>query len=630
MKKIHALQKCFSAEKIAAFLNPNWIWLIVWLIFGAVVSGYNKFDFLWDFENYHLYNPWKALDSAGYQVYTPLGAINSFFNPMPDMPLYLLIKHFNDYPTLIYAIQGLWFGALLFIFHKTVLLFFDKKTYRDIICTILAMAIGITGQATWFQAGSSTNEVQIAFFVILGMYYMFKMQKYPHKQSIKGFFLSGLILGIALGLKQTSLPYSFGAGIAMLVFYKNLQRPIPFIGAFILGGFISSIVLYGPTMYANYMEYGNPIMPFMNGLFQSPYYGTNSFQDRRYIPNLDEFLYYPFVWEGRAAEIVFHDWRGKIFYGLVLCTLAYALIYYIIKRKPIPFFQSILNSYICVYMLVAYILWSLLFSIFRYLIPMELLFAIYMVYAMNKFIFRMYKFKWLLIVQIAVFELLMFEFLSVPTHWNWGTLKFERSEQYLFMERVTLPPNTLVKFYNLPTGILAPLLARNNPKFKVVAYIDEGFGMKIDFTERHKFKEIRDNVVANHKGPVVIFGVGDITAELLRKSNLKHTNPNTTVDDYYQIDRNRAFSRQMHFRRVMRRYHAGDHRLSVDIDSVTRFATEPLDINKSYKPNNEELFGMFCRRLRTNFYNKRYVICMPEEWKDLMTNPAFNQQIDPE
>ena len=630
MNLLKLIQNKLSAQNIAAFLRCNPFWLIAWLIFGAIVSGVNKFEFLWDFENYHFYNPWKLLDAgSNYEIYTPLAATNAFFNPLPEIPLYLLVKYFNEYPTFIYAIQGLWFGALLFVFHKIALLFFEPKNYRNIVCFILTVSIAATGQATWFQAGSSTNEVQIAFFIMWGLYHVLKLEKYQDKQTSTSFFGAGILLGIGLGLKQTSLPYAFGAGIAMIVFYKNLKQPFKFIAMFTLGGFIGCLAVFGPTMYHNFSEYGNPFMPFLNRIFQSPYYDIHSFQDRRYIPSLIEFLYYPFVWETRAAEIIFHDWRSKIFYGIMLAFLLYALVYRIVKKERTPFFNSVLNNYTCVFMLVAYVLWSALFSIFRYVIPLEMLFAVFIVYAMNECLFSIYRFKWLLIVQIAVFEVLIYEFLSVPTHFNWGSLTHLRQDEFLHMETVKLPPNTLIKFYNLPSGILPPMLARNNPSFKAVGYVDEGFGINIDFVERTKFKEIRDEVVKNHKGPVVIFAVGDITAEILRKNNYKYGTAHPVVEGYYTIDQARSEARYRHFKRVSRRFDAGDHRLLVDLDSVRRFAKEPLSIYKSYKPDNNELFQMYCRPLRTNFTNKRYVVCVPSKDKDKILNPAYNNLLSP-
>ena len=603
-----------TATETFKLLSDNYIWLSVWLIFGSVMCMLTQFDFLWDFENYHLYNPWYWFDSKGYDVYTPLGTINSFLNPLPDTPLYFLTKWFNNYTIIIYAFQGLWFGGLIFLFHKTALLYFEHKGYRNILLFMLTMAIAITGQATWFQAGTSTNETQIAFFAMWGIYLVLRQERYPELRSVMNYFWAGLVFGIGLGLKQTSLTYAFAIGFTMIAFYKNYNHPIKFIGSFILGGFIGVMSIYGFVLYKNYVDYGNPVMPFLNTWFKSEYYDNLNFQDRRHIPiNFWEFLYYPYIWETRAAEIYYQDARGWVFYTLSWLFALYAIGYYIIKHKRVEFFDSHLNRFTTVYMFLSYIIWTLFFSIFRYLIPMEMFFAIFFVKAMDKLLFRYYR-QWLVIFQIVAVQILLYSFLSVPTHHSWGRMQYLRQDKFLDMEKIILPPNTLVKFYNLPIGFIAPLLARDNPHFKAVAYIDQAFGMNTDFTERNKFAEIRDKVVSEHKGPVVYFAVGDITAEILEKTDIVHSPNFKHFSELEKVDTRKAISRARHFQHVVDNYEAGHHRMTVALEDAKKLA-QPDFTKKSYKLNNEELSRMYCRKLRVNANNKRFVVCVPEELK---------------
>ena len=604
-----------TAKSVYEFLSDNVIWLSLWLIFGSVMCMITQYDFLWDFENYHLYNPWYWFDSKGYEVYTPLATINSFANPLPDTPLYFLTKWFNNYTTIIYAFQGLWFGGLIFMFHKTALLYFDKDGYRNILLFVLTMAIAITGQATWFQAGSSTNETQISFFVMWGLYLFLRQERHPELRSAMNYFWSGLVFGIALGLKQTSLTYSFAIGFTMIVFYKNYQNPIKFISMFILGGFIGTISTYGFVLYKNYVDYGNPIMPFLNTVFQSEYYDNVNFQDRRHLPvDFWEFLYYPYVWEERAAEIHYEDSRGWIFYTLSWMFALYAIGYYIVKRKRVEFFDSYLNRFTTVYMVFSYIVWTLFFSIFRYLIPMEMFFAIFFVKTMDKLLFTYYR-QWLIIFQMSLTQILLYEFLTVPSHHSWGKMSYLRKEQFLKMEKIVLPPNTLIKFYNLPLGFIAPILARDNPHFKAVSYVDEVFGMSTDFIERNKFAEIRDKVVAEHTGPIVYFGVGDITAELLEKSKMAHSPDFTDYTQFSAVDKRRAKSRATFFSHVWDDYEAGIHRMTVNLADVKNLSQVKNYQDLSYKPSNKELSGMYCRRLFINANNKWFAVCVPNELK---------------
>jgi len=101
----------------------NFVQLLFFLILGGIVSLLTRYDVLWDLANYHYYNSWALFNDRWMYDIVP-GGINTFFNPLPDVPLYLLITFFNDYPNLVIFIQGLWAGAASFVFFKLITLFF--------------------------------------------------------------------------------------------------------------------------------------------------------------------------------------------------------------------------------------------------------------------------------------------------------------------------------------------------------------------------------------------------------------------------------------------------------------------------------------------------------------------------
>jgi hypothetical protein len=611
------MQKKISIFKISAtmvydFLHKSIFWLPFWLIFGAILSATQKYDFNWDFTNYHLYNPWRLLDGRNYAIYTPLATINSFFNPLIDVPLYLLIKYFNNYPTMIYAIQGLWFGGLIFVFQKITLLFFKDKSYRNIFCILLTMAVAITGQATLKQAGASTNEVPIAMLILIGVYHILKLQLYPDKQKISAFFISGLVMGLALGLKQTCLPYAFAVGFTLILFYKNLRQPYKFIGAFISGGFIGCITVYGYFLYDNFVNYGNPFMPFLNEYFKSEYFDVYNFQDRRFMPKLNEFLYYPYLWENRAAEINFTDKRGAIFYTLSWIFAIYAIGYYLLKHRKAPFFNSRLNSFTCVYMLISYLLWSALFSIFRYLIPLEMFFAIFIVKTCNALLFRYYN-KYTIVLQLVITELLFYTLLSVPHGANWGQMGYSKRHKFTDIQQLILPENTLIKFYNIPIGALAPLIAWNNPHFKAVIFVDEASGMHTDFTEHRKFAELRQRAINIHTGPVIYIFTGWTINYINRKIFLLQNKAEEADQALQDLEDQLAFEQQKHYKNVLLDYHKKSGREAIDEETVLRLLNG-ADKNNLLKnlPTNEELNNLDCRRLRNNL-NFNFMTCVPKE-----------------
>lgn len=211
----------------------SFLMLLFFCAIAVVISVINKFDFRWDFTNYHYYNPFAFFYNRLNFDIVP-GSVNTFFNPLIDIPLYLMVKYFNDNLNLIFAFQGMWFGLLLFVFYKIVLLFFDENKISNFFKVIVVMLIASTGQVTYFQIGSSTNEIQVALISFISLYMIFKMIKDVSLQKWYKFFISGIILGVGLGLKSTIVYVCVASGLSLILCYKYLEKPLKFILFFAL------------------------------------------------------------------------------------------------------------------------------------------------------------------------------------------------------------------------------------------------------------------------------------------------------------------------------------------------------------------------------------------------------------
>ena len=289
---------------------------VLLLIVGMFFSVNMKNENNWDFANYHYYNAFAFLHNRLNYDIVP-ASVNTFFNPLIDLPLYFYIQHFNDNVDLIYALQGIWGGLLLFVFYKIYLLFFKTESWIDYVFLGLALIISISGQATFYQIGASTNEIPIAFFMLWGFYILLKMVKFPLSQKIWKFFIAGLIMGIGLGFKQTSVTYCLAAGLSLIICRKYLNKPFKSIFYFALGGLLGYFVINGYFMYKYFVLYGNPFFPFLNGIFHSPYFDNFNYTDRRFIPSIEKFLIYPFLWnfsKYSVAETTYIDLRLTFVY----------------------------------------------------------------------------------------------------------------------------------------------------------------------------------------------------------------------------------------------------------------------------------------------------------------------------
>ena len=92
-----------------------------------------KYELLWDFANYHYYNPWAFLNGrVGYDI-AP-ASVNTYSNPLIEIPFYYMVKYLNDYPGVVSALQGMYFGILVFMVFKIAELFFLLRCF----CMVLS------------------------------------------------------------------------------------------------------------------------------------------------------------------------------------------------------------------------------------------------------------------------------------------------------------------------------------------------------------------------------------------------------------------------------------------------------------------------------------------------------------
>ena len=485
---------------VTKILFNNFFILSVFLLFGCVVCGINQYDYSWDFANYHYYNPFAFFYNRMNYDIVP-ASVNTFFNPLPDIPLFLMIEFFNDSPQLIFAFQGIWFGLLLFGFFKLLMLFWDCTTFKGILSAFMALVIAATGQATWFQAGSSTNEIPLAFFVVCSLYIILKMLKNSDAQSGTKFFVAGLVLGLALGLKPTIVFWCVAIGLSLILCYKYWNEPIKYILLFTFAGLLGYLITNGWWMYKMWVLFDNPFFPFLNALFKSEYFDDINYSDRRFIWSFPYNLLYPFVVGKTSSEIIFGDARMGVYYFLVMC--AFLRILFHPQKVVLCYKNEKIWFFLITVWVIAYVLWLQIFSIYRYIVVIEMIGALFFVKVMFSY---QTKSTVKFVLYYTLLNVVCFAFVSNYTGSKWSNYRSPQDKYYVSMEKIKLPENTLVKLYNFPSAAIIPLLAKNN-KFRALGYHHYNviYMRGSDFVERGRFRQIRDDIEKNHEGPVVVF-----------------------------------------------------------------------------------------------------------------------------
>lgn len=521
---------------VRRLFSSNYLWLFLFLVAGGCASLVLRYELLWDFANYHYYNPWAFLNDRWMYDIAPAG-INTFFNPLLDIPLYLLIQNFNDYPNFIIFIQGLWSGAAAFMAFQLAKIFFGFNTWKGRVQTFLAVAIGVTSWPFFMQIGTSTNEMPIALMVMFSWWLLFKEITSEKSINAKSFFISGLVLGAAAGLKLTAATYCVSTGISLILCYK-MFKPFPkLIGLFILGGIVGFLITNGFWMWRLWQTFENPVFPLLNNIFKSEWFDERSYRDDTYLPkDIWGYIFYPIYHAAakfRTDGEVVADYRGIITY-----FIAFGYIINYLRTKSIK--SSKLNIFLYVICFVSFLVWMISFSIFRYHIPISVLQGMIIVMAIFYFLTMRASLQQSLYISVCI--IILYSLLSTPYYSDdWGKYKkyysgsiniyssvwpelqqdysyIEKHPQFtklIDMENISIPDNTLLQLYDMPSAALLPMLNINNT-IRGVSMSIQGFNKEGETFDKTKWMEYKKEIVSSHKGNKIVLIAAD--AQIIAKN----------------------------------------------------------------------------------------------------------------
>ncbi len=492
--------------------KKNFVLLFFFLIAGGTLSTYLKYELLWDFANYHYYNPWAFLNGrVNFDV--AVAGLNAFFNPLPDVPLYLLIKYFNNYPDFIYFVQGMWFGALAFTYAKIISLFFDFQRPKGKILSVITFLIGITSWSCFMQIGTSTNEIPLAFLVLTGLYLLLK-QFSVSIQSLTALGISGFVLGMAMGLKLTNVTYCIASGISLILFYRKLQRPLAALFWFSFSGVAGFLIVNGFWMKEMWEHFQNPFFPFANEIFKSEYMEQQNFSDRNYVPiSICELLFFPFKFNHSEGSAFIADYRLAFSCIIFVAYLIYLLIGKV-RGKDITRKTDMKLIFLMVWVLTAYIFWVNVFTILRYAVPIFLMLSIFIV---KSGAFCLPRRQSLQIVYFSIVNILIFQFVMTPYFSQpWGYRKDITSEKkensynrFVYVEHVNIPENSLILMYSNRTSAILPYWGQDKKRIRGIKIAQSFYLVKTaqgdkDFFEYNKkWKKYKEDVIREHKGPKI-------------------------------------------------------------------------------------------------------------------------------
>ncbi len=458
-------------EKIESFLIA--LFALGFALASALWLGQ---DASWDLRNYHFYNPYAWLQNRANIDIAP-AQLQSYFHPFADTPHYLMVK--AGYPSwVITCVLALPVALTLYFLGRLFLVASSHSKPFYVVFPVLLMAG--TGASGFSVIGSTMSEWHVTALFLAALWLSLKENG---ALSVTTALQSGLLGGLAVGLKLTGAGYAVALGAMYLCMPGSLVQRIRQTAWLGLGGLIGFTLAFAPWALEMWSRFQNPLFPFFNQWFKSPWAEFSSYAATPYATQtVWEMLSLPWrlMWTSAplVAEFRLQDWRlGLGFPALAL--LAFGPFQSDEKQKKLwwPLF---------VFCVVSYVIWAKLYGIYRYAGVLEVLMPVAIVMAC----ISIFKTRKIWAVSLATVVVL------TPTVWpNWGRLPHGQAAVVAKMPQ--LPANAMVIFATLePVGYLAPNLP---PEIPVVSLINNFMHTN---PGRIQLQTLATQKVLQHQGPL--------------------------------------------------------------------------------------------------------------------------------
>ena len=341
--------------------------LLVPLLFG-VISLLLGQDDNWDLRNYHWYNPYAYLNGR-LDVDLAPGQWQSYFNPTIDLPYYLLSLWLAP------PVIGFLYGALHGLNFLLVLSIARQLVGGGRLALLLALA-GMCGVAFLSEIGNTMGDNMTSLLVLASLNVVLRFWERIGKGAVYVLLAAGLLMGLGTGLKLTNVSFAVGLCLALLFVPMSLLGRLRAAMAFGLGVVLGIGITAGHWFLEMFQRFMNPVFPQFNDLFRSPMAQAVGVIDNYHLPqSFGEALLWPFVFTAnfnRVSELVLRQMIWPVLYTAAIAVCAWCL-YQRARGRPsgAPFTPR--ARLVLVFFAVAYLVWMKLFSIYRYLVPVELL-----------------------------------------------------------------------------------------------------------------------------------------------------------------------------------------------------------------------------------------------------------------
>jgi hypothetical protein len=340
-------------------------------LLGGCVSLWLGQDANWDLRNYHLYNGYAALHGRLALDLAP-AQMQSYFSPLLDIAQYLLLT----------GAPGALSGFLMGVLHGLLFLpaagiawcVLDGRKERAWLAPLLALS-GLCMGAVLSEFGNTMADNTTALFVLCSVWWVLRMQAGAAlPRPGHGWLLAGALIGFAVALKLTNAIYAVGLAAAVLAGPGHWISRFRALLLVTLAAMVVAVLSVGWWYWQVWQQFGNPLFPQFNALFQSPLAAQGSIGDTRWLPEgFAEHLAWPLLFTFDPKRISEVSLTSGI-WAMLAVAMFLLLARRLLGRREGGggMFAPVLRSLV-VFFVVSYLLWQTLFSIHRYLVALELI-----------------------------------------------------------------------------------------------------------------------------------------------------------------------------------------------------------------------------------------------------------------
>ncbi|GHA84974.1 glycosyltransferase 87 family protein [Cognatilysobacter bugurensis] len=432
----------------AAFATVVWTWL------AGKDAG-------WDFLNHHLYLPFAWLTGRIESDFFGAGT-QSYQNPLGYIPPYLMIK--TGWPDWMIGLGLALLHALAAVFTAVIAARLWRSQPQERAWVAAATALAWITPVFLIAAGTTSTDPLSAALTIAALLLITTFSG-----SRRNALIAGVLLGLAFSIKQSNAAFVIAAAAATLVQVAQGRRHWTGLAHCGLGGAVG--IVAGMGWYSGFLwqEFGNPVFPLFNNVFQSPYAPAQPLLAQRFIPaTLSEWLTRPFEMVQMKRYVYQEAFAPDLRPALALTVATVGLVLAIVRRfrtggaDPTGSSWTSTDTDLAVFSITAYVAWMATSGNGRYAIALLMLTGVWV--ARLAYLFLPGRLARMTVLVVLILQPAYFlsgeDFRSTPTPWTGGPYVDVRvpprlrNEPFLHLTVSGVQTNASIAAYFHPAGAL--------------------------------------------------------------------------------------------------------------------------------------------------------------------------------